>query len=101
LCYDKNKKGMRMIRRVTVNGREYEVDTTPENGGIFAQVLGVSYQETSGVVAGALRELGMQPVTTLYDEISNAEREQVVRALGRYFSRSVAWRRLYRFCVSW
>lgn len=90
-----------MLKEATVNGKKYEVDTTPTspNGPFrypFAEIYGVSESPASGVVANVLRQLGKKPVTRVHTIVDDDEEKAiVVQALGWKFSQSKAWKNLW------
>ena len=84
-----------MEKTVTLNGKEYYINTTPE-GLRYADVYGVMHREASGVIADAMTELtGKRPTVRDKTILHGSEVYEVVLALGRKFSRSKAWNRLY------
>lgn len=86
-----------MEKTVTLNGKEYYINTTPEGEWeLWAEVYGVSHREAGGVIADAMTELtGKRPTVRDKVVLSDEERHEVVFALGRKFSRSQKWQRTY------
>lgn len=89
-----------MLKEAIVDGQKYEIDTIPTSPDgpfrySYATIYGVLESPASGVLADVLRDLGKEPVTRTLYEVSEAEKKEVVKALGWKFSRSNAWKNLW------
>ena len=89
-----------MIKIVEVNGKKYEIDTTPREPSrstIYAVISGITESPARGVVANFLRDIGREPVTLTRHYLNDAEEQEVVLSLGWKFSRSNQWRELFNY----
>lgn len=84
-----------MIKEIEVNGKKYEINTTPENKW-QAEIHRYEEVALSGTLAEVLKELNGNPVLYRNDyfEISDEETVEIAMAAGYKFSRSKQWQRL-------
>lgn len=82
-----------MIKEAEVNGKTYEIDTTPERYHFVQIVKFELHDDTSGVFAQAMAEVAGKPMQIKHRYLISEEEEiEVIVALGRKFSTSKAWK---------
>lgn len=90
-----------MVKDVTVNGKEYRVDTNCESffGRRIVTICGLASSPASGVLARTIQELtGKAGVVKDEVKLTRAEEIEVVLALGWKFSPSNSWKNEWEYC---
>ena len=90
-----------MIKDVEVNGKLYEIDTTPPKfmgRSDYAKIVRFCERPATGPLARAISEMSGKPaVRREYYEVSPEEEREVVQVLDWKFSRSNSWRNLWEY----
>lgn len=90
-----------MLKVAEVNGKQYEIDTTPERlmgRSVHAKIVEFVERPATGPLAAAISEMSGKPaVTRHYYKVDETTEREVVQALGYKFSKSDAWRNLWEY----